>query len=226
MESTRRSCCCPSLRCRPRRRWSRTRSRRSSTPRPASTRSAKAVAAFGGRDRLSVHLKIDTGMHRVGCDPAHALALVERIDTSSELDLAGVCTHLAVADEPDDPYTGEQLACFTRDVGRTRGARLPGRARARGELRRRPRLSRRRATTSFASGSPCTGSRRHRRSRTASRSGPALSLHARVMMVRELDAGARLSYGLKYRVSRRGPDRDGVSRLRRRRPAEPRAGGW
>jgi alanine racemase len=35
---------------------------------------AKAVASFGGKDRLSVHLKIDTGMHRVGCDPADALA--------------------------------------------------------------------------------------------------------------------------------------------------------
>src|SRR5262245_12667242 len=30
---------------------------------------AKAVADFGGQEPLSVHLKVDTGMHRVGCPP-------------------------------------------------------------------------------------------------------------------------------------------------------------
>ncbi|MFM7536262.1 MAG: alanine racemase [Acidimicrobiales bacterium] len=59
-----------------------------------------------------VHLKVDTGMHRVGCHPADAAGLIERIEASPGLALAGVATHLAVADEPDDPYTGQQLATF------------------------------------------------------------------------------------------------------------------
>ena len=118
---------------------------------------AKAVASFGGKDRLSVHLKIDTGMHRVGCDPADALALAERIDASAELDLAGVCTHLAVADEPDDPYTAEQLARVRRrpsaELARRRSR--PGH-RARGQLGRRARAARARVTTWCASASPST----------------------------------------------------------------------
>ena len=61
---------------------------------------------------MAVHLKIDTGMHRVGCTPASAVALVEQIAAHDELTLGGVCTHLAVADEPDDDYTAEQLAAF------------------------------------------------------------------------------------------------------------------
>ena len=55
---------------------------------------------------------------------------------------------------------------------------------------------------------------------------PALSLHARVMMVRELAAGERLSYGLQAtscRVQRPGGHR--VGWVRRRRAAQPRACG-
>ena len=73
---------------------------------------AKAVAESGRTAPFEVHLKVDTGMHRVGCTPDDALALARAIAARDELTLAGVCTHLAVADEPDNPYTGEQLASF------------------------------------------------------------------------------------------------------------------
>src|SRR6185295_6125929 len=45
---------------------------------------AKAVADAGGDSPLPVHLKVDTGMHRVGCSPDEALALVEGIRSRSE----------------------------------------------------------------------------------------------------------------------------------------------
>ena len=73
---------------------------------------AKAVADAGQGAPLDVHLKVDTGMHRVGCAPDDALALARAIAARDELTLAGVCTHLAVADEPDNPSTTEQLARF------------------------------------------------------------------------------------------------------------------
>ncbi len=41
-----------------------------------------------------------------------ARARARAIAARDELVFAGVCTHLAVADEPDNPYTGEQLARF------------------------------------------------------------------------------------------------------------------
>ncbi len=73
---------------------------------------AQAVADAGKVEPLPVHLKVDTGMHRVGCAPDAAIALIESIEGRSELVLEGVCTHLAVADEPDNPYTNQQLDRF------------------------------------------------------------------------------------------------------------------
>lgn len=73
---------------------------------------AKASATHGGGEPLAVHLKVDTGMHRVGCDVRDAASLAMQIVGHSELRLEGVCTHFAVADEPEDPYTEHQIARF------------------------------------------------------------------------------------------------------------------
>jgi alanine racemase len=72
---------------------------------------AKAVADQG-TEPLDVHLKVDTGMHRVGVDPDGAVALAQRVLDHRELRLSGVATHFAVADDPDDRYTRDQLARF------------------------------------------------------------------------------------------------------------------
>src|SRR5439155_25365508 len=59
-----------------------------------------------------VHLKVDTGMHRVVWAVADAGLLAESITTRDELRLEGVLTHFAVADEPGNPYTPQQLDRF------------------------------------------------------------------------------------------------------------------
>jgi alanine racemase len=61
-----------------------------------------------------VHLKVDTGMRRVGCEPHEAADLARRIDADPHLRLAGTMTHLAVADEPANPTTAHQLDRFER----------------------------------------------------------------------------------------------------------------
>lgn len=62
---------------------------------------------------LPVHLKIDTGMQRVGAHPHAAASIAASIvERAPALRLAGVYTHLAVADEPDDPFTEKQLDRF------------------------------------------------------------------------------------------------------------------
>ena len=58
---------------------------------------------------VPVHLKVDTGMHRVGASPAALVELARQVTACPELCLEGLFTHLAVADEPDDPFTAEQL---------------------------------------------------------------------------------------------------------------------
>ncbi len=61
-----------------------------------SRRAIDAAAAAGAP--LVVHLKIDTGMHRVGAHPADAVALAAAVGTASSLTLGSVWTHLACAD--------------------------------------------------------------------------------------------------------------------------------
>ena len=70
--------------------------------------------------RLKVHLKLDTGMGRLGfaagdASCAEAAAAVMKLEN---LDVEGVFTHFAVSDEPDTgtEYTREQFALFTRRV--------------------------------------------------------------------------------------------------------------
>ena len=63
-----------------------------------------AAAARLGR-RATAHLKIDTGMGRVGCRPADAPQLARRVASSGSLALGGVCTHFAGADMAERGYT-------------------------------------------------------------------------------------------------------------------------
>ncbi len=61
---------------------------------------------------VPVHLKVDTGMHRVGAAPEDIVHLAEAVSADPLLSLDALWTHCAVADEPDDPYTARQLERF------------------------------------------------------------------------------------------------------------------
>jgi alanine racemase len=59
-------------------------------------------------------VKLDTGMGRLGTrDPDEATRVAEAVAAAPELRLAGAMTHFATADEPEDPFLGEQLRAFT-----------------------------------------------------------------------------------------------------------------
>ncbi|MDR2729783.1 MAG: alanine racemase [Treponema sp.] len=82
------------------------------------------------RKKLPVHLKIDSGMGRIGCPAEEAVPLARLISESAGLELAGVATHFAVSDstEPRDiNYTQIQLARFKEAVDAIRKAGIdPG----------------------------------------------------------------------------------------------------
>ncbi len=60
-----------------------------------------------------VHVKLDSGMGRLGeRDPEALIALARRCVDDQRLDVAGVWTHFATADEEGDDFMSEQLAAF------------------------------------------------------------------------------------------------------------------
>ncbi|MGH9171347.1 MAG: alanine racemase [Acidimicrobiales bacterium] len=167
-------------------------------------RTAAAAATPGP---VPVEVKIDTGMHRVGADPARLVGFLQAMAGAPELALDGLWTHLAVADEPESDFTGEQLRRFAAALSGVAAAGLsrPRRLHAantagaiawpesRLDVVRcgigiygcspSPALAPLVAAAATAAGFP-EGLR------------PALSWISQVGLVRELEAGERLSYGL------------------------------
>ena len=86
-------------------------------------------AAKAGKN-INVHLKIDTGMGRIGCIPSEAAALAGLVAGSKHLTLAGTATHLAVSDsteKEDIAYTKKQLELFVAAVDNIKKAGIdPG----------------------------------------------------------------------------------------------------
>jgi alanine racemase len=163
---------------------------------------ARAVASYGGRAVLPVHVKVDTGMHRVGALPEQAVAVAAAVARHRGLELEGLCTHFAVADEPDDPFTKQQLARFHDVVDRlaSLGVRpsLLHAANSAGAIAfPEARLDMVRCGIALYGLAPapelapaCAGLR------------PAMSVKARVTLVKRVAAGERISYGLRYRFAR------------------------
>ena len=86
-------------------------------------RLAECAAALGARAR--VHVKLDTGMGRLGTgDAAEAGAVADRAAADEQLELVGLMSHLATADELGDEHFGIQLERFRSWVAATR-ARHP-----------------------------------------------------------------------------------------------------
>lgn len=71
-----------------------------------------AVSAAAKDQTLPVHLKVDTGMHRVGATPEDALKLAQVLEDKSEIELEGIWTHCATADDMDNPFADIQLSRF------------------------------------------------------------------------------------------------------------------
>jgi len=87
--------------------------------RPAFIAALDAAARARGV-RAAVHVKLDTGMTRVGVAEEDRDAVLAQLAAASSLDVAGVQTHLARADEPSLPTTGVQLERFAAGLDAVR----------------------------------------------------------------------------------------------------------
>ena len=62
--------------------------------------------------RIHVHIKVDTGMSRIGIKPEETLAFVRKIQQYTNLHLEGIFSHFSCADEVDLTFARKQLQVF------------------------------------------------------------------------------------------------------------------
>ncbi|XEQ91348.1 Alanine racemase 1 [Sporomusa carbonis] len=88
---------------------------------------ALSAAAVRLNTRIKVHIKIDTGMSRIGIPPAYAGEFAAQVAALPGLELEGVFSHFATADSVDKTYAYEQLSRFTQALAgiEARGITVP-----------------------------------------------------------------------------------------------------
>lgn len=88
---------------------------------------ALAHAASVKNIALPIHLKIDTGMSRLGLSPEEVPSIFETLHTWKSLVVEGIMTHLADADGKSSDHTEQQLTRFreTLELLQQRGVRIP-----------------------------------------------------------------------------------------------------
>ncbi len=147
-----------------------------------------------------VHVKYDSGMGRLGSpDPEEVLALARACDGDPRLELAGVWTHFATADEPDSDFFGEQLSRF-ETVASAVKAEFPSvlaHAANSAAVLRDPRSHFDMARCGVA----VYGLDPFQRDPAAHGLAPALSLHSHVADVKRFAAGAGAGYGQTWRAA-------------------------
>ena len=69
-------------------------------------------SAFKEGKIVKVHLKVDTGMGRIGICPNHVLNFIKKLKVLKNVQIEGIFTHFSVADEKDKTYTEKQFRKF------------------------------------------------------------------------------------------------------------------
>ncbi|MDP9242674.1 MAG: alanine racemase, partial [Actinomycetota bacterium] len=155
-----------------------------------------AAASAAGKHDLPVHLKIDTGMHRVGVHPPERARAFAGHVAASGLRLQGLWTHLAKAE--DDAATRAQLDRFSRARGEVEA--LTGTPEyvhaansAASVLRPESHLDLVRIGIAMYGLEPAPGA-----GPEALR--PAMTLRSAVTLTKRVSTGEGISYGLEYRL--------------------------
>jgi len=167
---------------------------------PTFTMALDARAAERGDPPVAVHLKLDTGMRRVGVPEADWPDALRRVRDARHLTLQGLWSHLAVADEPGHPFTDQQAAAFDRGLALARELGVaPALAHLTNSagtvLRHADHHDMVRAGLAVYGLAPVPG----RDVGVALR--PALSWYSRLSLVKRVAAGEGVSYGLRWAAS-------------------------
>lgn len=176
------------------------------TPAISTPASLDAVIAEASRrdSRIPIHLKVDTGMGRLGLLPeqvTHALAALDR--ARDRVLLEGIFTHLACADDPEDHFTQTQIECFDGVLARVRDAGFKPQvvhAANSGAILHYPDAW----FDTVRPGILLYGAHPSPRSRRLDLK-PVLSFRSRLVQVKELPSGSAVGYGRAFVTRRPGP---------------------
>lgn len=163
------------------------------------SRIARAFAETAS-GQYPVHVKVDTGMHRYGVLPEDLKALVDEIDAMGSVNIEGICSHFAVAEDVLNPFTRQQLERFMQavsDLG----------SRAEGMIRH---MCNSAGTMTFPEahfdmvrpGIAIYGIHPSEALSDRADLKPVMSIKSRVGLVKRLPAGEAISYGQRYRLER------------------------
>lgn len=152
---------------------------------------------------VDVHIKIDTGMSRLGVSPKALPLLLDRAAALPRLRIAGLCTHFAVADGPSAENADQTRAalavfqaCVAEAAGRGMGPLTNHAANSAAAIRfPEARLDAIRPGLALFGAVPSA-------SVVFPDLEPALRLSTRIMAVRQIAPGAGVSYGGQWRAAR------------------------
>ena len=168
-----------------------------------------ATAARKRHALAEVHVKVNTGLNRLGFEPHELADVMEDFLHVPEIDVRGIFSHLASAEELDSPYTMQQLDVFTRALatvepmfeGRERKPLRHIAASAAAMLWPQTRLDLARFGIALYGLWPSPQTRE-----AFGPNGldlqPALSYHSEIVVVRALPAGAPVGYGSTFHAPR------------------------
>jgi alanine racemase len=157
-----------------------------------------ATAARGAP--VGVHIKLDTGMHRVGLPAGEAVSFLRSVD-SAGLRIEGLWTHLAKSEELADPFTSVQIDRFDRAAlaARRAGFRPSLHAANSAAAMARPQTHYDLVRLGLAVYGLCPGPDLME---SVAQLRPAMSWRSAVTLVKRVVAGERVSYGQRYLVER------------------------
>jgi alanine racemase len=161
-------------------------------------RLAEAASAVGAP--VGVHVKVDTGMHRVGVAHQDAVGLVQAV-LDAGFELEGYWTHFATSEDLEDPAADLQLTRFLDTVDQLKAAGIRPRflhAANSGAVLGRPASHLDLVRVGLAMYGLLPGPQL---AGTADLH-PALSWRTAVSLVKRVGAGESVSYGLRYRLDR------------------------
>ncbi len=70
----------------------------------------------GVKQKISIHVKIDTGMHRQGIDASKINEIFEIVSTNKNITIQGICSHLSDADNSDQDFSKQQIMSWNKVV--------------------------------------------------------------------------------------------------------------